>query len=153
MIVEGKLWHLLYLVDKGLRPEDVAAIEAFTTYSPGESWVIESYRPIVAATTLLDDDGMPLAFSALYATSPGCLFSWTVAHYGIKRKIREWLPGMHRFFDRMFEAGFHRIECDVLEGFGGAERTIQHLGFEKEGVRRGLGKDRRNAIIYAKVKP
>lgn len=153
MIVEGRLWHLLYLVDKGLRAEDVAAIEAFTTSSPNEEWVMDSYKPIVASIALIDDDGMPLAFSALYLTSPGCLFSWTVGHYGMKRRVREWLPAMRKFFDSMFDAGFHRIDCDVLEGFDGAERTIRHLGFEKEGVRRALGKDRRNAIIYAKVKP
>ncbi len=153
MIVPGQLWHLLYLVEHGLRPEDVAAIESFTTGKPDEAWVMNSYRSALASIVALDKDGRPVAFSAVYETSPGCLFSWTVGSPDMKNYVREWLPAIRRFFNNLLESGFHRIECDVLDGFGGAERTIEHLGFEREGVRRCLGADRRNSFLYARIKP
>lgn len=152
MIVQGQLWHLLYLTQHGLRPEDIAAIEAFTTYKPDERWVMASYKAAIASLALLHN-GLPVVFTAVYPTAPGCLFSWTVGHETMKNHVREWLPACRRFFNHFFESGYHRIECDVLEGFDGAERTIKHLGFEREGIRRGLGLDRRNAIMYARIKP
>jgi hypothetical protein len=153
MIVEGRLWHLQYLVDYGLRPEDVAAIEAFTMFRPDEEWVMASYKAALYKRVCLDGGGMPVIFTALYPLCPGVLFSWTVGIDKYRKHVREWIPEAKRFFDEKLALPmWHRIECDVLEGFDAAERTIRHFGFEKEGVRRALGKDRRNAIMYARIK-
>lgn len=153
MIVEGRLWHLQFLVDYGLRPEDVAAIEAFTVYQPNETWVMESYKHALYKRVCLGADGMPVIFTALYPLCPGVLFSWTVGIDKYRQHVREWIPEAKRLFDEVLAMPmWHRIECDVLEGFDAAERTIRHFGFEKEGVRRALGRDRRNAIMYARIK-
>lgn len=47
---------------------------------------------------------------------------------------------------------YHRIEAYVVEGHGGGENLLKHLGFVEEGVMRKFwqGKDHK---LYAKVRP
>lgn len=153
MIVEGRLWHLNYLVDRGLRPEDVASICNLTAHVPNETWAIDSYRQLLYKFALIDDSGKPAAFFGAYQTSFGCLHAWAVGTRDIGRTARQWLPFLRQFFDGLIASGYHRISCDVIESFAGAENVMKHLGFQREGVRRALGMGRVNAVLYARISP
>lgn len=153
MIVETKLWHYISLLDR-LRAKDVAAIEAFTAEGASEEWAINSYRGSTFSWTFLDTSGLPYAIWALYEVVPGVLNTWAVGTEEGGRRAREWFAFINKTINSILEhTQNHRIECYVLEGFDGAERTIKKLGFDREGVRFAAGKNRENAILYAKVKP
>lgn len=154
VIVPTELWHVVWLMKKGLREEDNRAIHAFTNYEPGEAWAVDSYRGSLLCWTLLNDDGFPIGISALTQVAPGTLYSWTVGHPEIAKTARQWLPFLKRAFNRVLEmGGYHRIECYVLDGFDGAKLVMRHLGMEYEGTRRGVGINRENALLYGRVKP
>lgn len=153
MIVETKLWHYLHLLDR-LRPEDVVAINSFTDSGVSERWAIENHQLSVFSWSFLDDQGQPYAIWALYEVLPGVLHTWSVGTVEIARRALEWFPFLKKTFENILTyTNIHRIECYVLEGFDGAERTIRRLGFEFEGVRRAAGIHRENALMFAKVKP
>ena len=153
MMVETKLWHYLHLLDN-LRAQDVAAINAFTEEGVSEAWAINSYRGSLFSWTFIDARGMPYAIWALYEIIPGVLHVWSVGTEMIFEKAAEWFPKLKRTMNSILQnTDTHRIECYVLDGFEGAERTIRRLGFEYEGTRRSAGAQRENALLFAKVTP
>lgn len=153
MIVESKFWHFLHVVEN-MRDEDKAAINAFTSCGVGEDWAIDSWRDRLFAWTVLDDEGTPFALVSLQIVVPGVLYVWCVGSDQIAKTAKEWMPFFDQAFNNVLQyTDTHRIECYVLDGFVGAERTIKRLGFEYEGTRRSAGKNRENALLYAKVKP
>ena len=154
VIVQTELWHVVWLMKRGLRDEDNRAIRAFTNYEPGEAWAVDSYRSALLSWTLMNDDGYPVGISALTQVAPGTLYSWTVGHPEISKTARQWLPFLKKAFDRALAmGGYHRIECYVLEGFDGAKLVMRHLGMQYEGTRKAVGADRENALLYGRVQP
>lgn len=153
MIVESKLWHLLLLIEN-LREEDRKAIDAFTPQGVSEEWAMDTWRSRSFAWTQFNNDGAPVCVVGLSPVVHGVMDLWVAGSLGMPEKVREWLPFIRDVIENILKyTDTHRIECYVLDGFKGAERTIERLGFEREGVRRAAGKNRENAILYAKVKP
>jgi RimJ/RimL family protein N-acetyltransferase len=150
MIVESKLWHYLWLVERGLRASDNLSIRAFTRYAPDEVWAQDSYRSALFRWTLIDD-GKPVCICAMYEVVPGVLHVWGVGSDGVSSTYREWFPWLKRKLAEILSAGrCHRIECYVTGGNEPAIRVAEHLGFEVEGVRRSAGRRGEDAIMYAR---
>ena len=108
----------------------------------------------VAAFTLLDDAGGPVAFVGFWQIAPGvasvAMFA-TPAFQAIARPA-------HRFCrDRLMRdaipRAFRRVECRVLETNARARLWLKRLGFREEGRIIALGKAGESFVQCAWVDP
>lgn len=156
-LVELTLAHSLSVVGR-MREKDRACVLAMLGDISDEAFAANRWQSYGPAWALLDDSGHPQAIGGMTLPNDWTGVMWLVVAEGLPREswrklIRHTRTVIANATDPRNEAFRHRIEAHVLDGWGGAQRLVEALGFQLEGIRRAAGRNGENVQQWAIVCP
>jgi hypothetical protein len=131
-----------------LRAEDAA--EQFACRFPGDDTPEALARSLIAAqdTAIISRafaaiDETPIAIMSAYLVAPGVAKThristteWSSAVYLTMHRF-----GVEHFWPAINAAGIRRVECSILAKYGAAQKMLEGLGFQLEGIARARGRN------------
>ena len=97
-------------------------------------------------------DGVPILCAGVAPLWPGVGEGWAVASQHIYRHGVSAARAARRGFSGVIERSqLHRVQTAVLVGAPRLSRFAQFLGFEREGLMRAYGSDRKDYDLYSRV--
>lgn len=102
------------------------------------------------ATSVLEDDGKPIACFGITPLWNGVVVVWGVFESGIERYGMTLYRYSKSFLDSLMK-DYSRVQCEVLATNSKAINFIETFGFEKEGLLRNYGPNKEDFFMYARV--
>ena len=99
-------------------------------------------------------DGMPIACGGYDAVSPGVMQSWMIGTAtGWEKYGRTITRETRRFMSRLLNVeGIHRLQTMCLADRAEARRWYEVIGLTYEATLHAFASDRRDCVLYARIK-
>lgn len=133
---------------RNMRDEDRECLELMTGEAPGDAFAVSRWQTNGAAWHLLQD-GRPVVMGGICQTTPWSGVAWMVTAKGTSPESWKKLIRFSRTVFTNARKTIPRIEANVLQGWGQAEKYAPKMGFAYEGTRRRAARDGRNVLVFS----
>lgn len=128
-------------VVKGMRQWDRRCMTAMLGPVSDEVFAVNRWQSTGPAWSI-HQDGKPVALAGIALPNHWAGTLWFIATddmHSWGKLLRETHKVIRNITDPRHEHYCHRLEALTIEGWRGAERLVEHLGFKREGLRERVG--------------
>jgi ribosomal protein S18 acetylase RimI-like enzyme len=143
-IVPFEAWHFDFIEIREPDRQEVMNI-------PGFRRMCEHYEKVGGAYTLLSTEGI-VCIGGVAPTGLGVGSAWSVTSELVTKYPKAYYKGTRDFLNAIIsDWKLHRVQATAIVDNAAAIRWLRHLGFEREGLMKKYGADKRDHYLYARV--